>query len=219
VRIIARTRGDQVELRIDDDGRGIDLAAVRARAIESGLLAADATLPDGALAQLVFRQGFSTLPSANVVSGRGVGLDAVRAAVERVGGTIVVASEPGKGASFVVRLPRALDRLDVHRFRAARARVPVVVDAEWSAAATLGSAPCVTELLDLPPTEDPAGATVVELRRGSERHKLLVLGAPQRVTAIRRCPTPSDEPVEIVEVGGEEALLVRPDTLARRAGR
>jgi two-component system chemotaxis sensor kinase CheA len=213
VRLTARTRGDRVELRIEDDGSGIDLEAVRSRAIEKGLLARNAEVTNAELVQLVFRPGLSTRREPSAISGRGVGLDAVKAEVDRVGGSIVVTTERGKGTAFVVRLPKAVDRLDVHRFRAARARIPIVVDTEWSCAVTLGEARCVTELLDLPAEEDPSGSTVIELRRASARFKVLALGAPQPVTAIRRCPTAVDAPVEIVDVGGEEALLVRPAVL------
>jgi len=108
--LAARQEGGQVVIEIADDGRGIDPAAVRRSAVERGLLdARGADLLDDARAlQLVFEPGLTTAPEVTLVSGRGVGLDVVKANVERVGGSVELASEPGAGTSVRFRLPLTL---------------------------------------------------------------------------------------------------------------
>ena len=82
---------------VSDDGGGIDAEAVRDRAIEKGLVAADAQLTEAETFALIFQPGFSTAKTVTDVSGRGVGMDVVRQRVESLRGTIDVASKPGEG--------------------------------------------------------------------------------------------------------------------------
>jgi two-component system chemotaxis sensor kinase CheA len=110
--IIARSVGPEVEVTVLDDGRGVDLERVRRRARERGLLdevAAAAAGPDE-LFGLLFESGFSTSATVSELSGRGVGLDAVRRAVESLGGEVSVSSEPGRGARFSLRVPATISR-------------------------------------------------------------------------------------------------------------
>lgn len=99
--------GDAILVMVEDDGGGIDPTRIRAVAVARGLIDADtaAQLPDAAALRLIFTPGFSTAHEVTEVSGRGVGMDAVQAAVERLRGTIDIASEPGQGARFRLRLP------------------------------------------------------------------------------------------------------------------
>lgn len=100
-------QGNLLYLEASDDGRGIDLAAVRRVAEKRGLVSADesARLNDNQVRDLIFRPGFSTRADVTDTSGRGVGLDAVRAAVEALQGRIEVASTPGQGTRFILTLP------------------------------------------------------------------------------------------------------------------
>ncbi|MCC5812531.1 MAG: response regulator [Ectothiorhodospiraceae bacterium] len=108
IRIRVRRDGNTIELICEDDGRGLDLEAVRHRALERGLLEPDA-MPDAhALARLVLLPGFSTRDTVTRVSGRGVGLDVVHERVREMKGTVDLHSENGKGSRFVLRLPAAL---------------------------------------------------------------------------------------------------------------
>lgn len=106
IRLSARTVGDQVVLEVADDGAGVDPARIRARAEARGLIAADAVMNDAEIVDLIFRPGFSTRDTVSVVSGRGVGMDAVRAGVTRLGGQVeprpvrVVWSWPGPVANW-----------------------------------------------------------------------------------------------------------------------
>jgi chemosensory pili system protein ChpA (sensor histidine kinase/response regulator) len=101
---LSREAGDVV-IEISDDGAGIDVESVRAKAIERGLMAADARLRDDEVLQFVFAPGFSTAKSVTLISGRGVGMDVVHSAVKQLGGSIAITSIPGKGTRFTVRLP------------------------------------------------------------------------------------------------------------------
>ncbi|MBJ6759624.1 response regulator [Myxococcaceae bacterium JPH2] len=100
-------QGNLLYLEASDDGRGIDLGAVRRAAEKRGVASADETsrLNDNQVRDLIFRPGFSTRSDVTDTSGRGVGLDAVRAAVESLQGRIEVASTPGQGTRFVLTLP------------------------------------------------------------------------------------------------------------------
>ncbi|MBZ8140308.1 hypothetical protein CLD22_10405 [Rubrivivax gelatinosus] len=97
--------GNEVGVELRDDGAGLDLARIRERALERGLLAADAPADDAALAQLIFAPGFSTAREVTELAGRGVGLDVVRSEVDAMGGSVQVAAEPGRGTRFRLLLP------------------------------------------------------------------------------------------------------------------
>jgi len=107
--LTAEPAGERVRLRIRDDGGGIDPRRVARRAAQLGWLdeATAATLSREDALRLLFRPGFSTRESASEISGRGIGLDAVAAAIERVGGTLEVRSEVGQSTSFLLDLPVA----------------------------------------------------------------------------------------------------------------
>ncbi len=104
--------GSQVLIRVSDDGRGIDPARVRAKAIEKGLIDPHAELSETEIFALIFRTGFSTAASVSSVSGRGVGMDVVKRNVEALRGTIDLTSTPGQGTVFTLRLPLTLAIID-----------------------------------------------------------------------------------------------------------
>ena len=97
--------GNEVAIEFGDDGAGLDLARIRNRAQERGLLPAGAQTTDAELAQLIFQSGFSTADSVTELAGRGVGLDVVRAEVNAMGGRIETDTVPGKGTRFRLLLP------------------------------------------------------------------------------------------------------------------
>jgi len=105
--LTARRERDKVIVEVQDDGRGMDAAALRRKAVKSAAMtqeAADA-LSDDAAYELAFLPGVSTRDDATEVSGRGVGLDAVQRKVESLGGKASIRSVPGKGTTFVLELP------------------------------------------------------------------------------------------------------------------
>jgi two-component system chemotaxis sensor kinase CheA len=105
IRIDAVSEGAQSRVRVSDDGRGIDPTVISAAAARLGILSEPSELDFERSVRLIFRAGFSTLASANEVSGRGVGLDVVETSVEQVGGELRVSSKPGAGTTFEIRLP------------------------------------------------------------------------------------------------------------------
>ena len=108
VRLAASHQGANVVLTIADDGRGLDAEAIRAKAVERGLLPPDARPGERELFDLIFAPGFSTAKQVSSVSGRGVGMDVVRRAIAALRGTVELASRPGRGTAVTVRLPLTL---------------------------------------------------------------------------------------------------------------
>ncbi|WP_051378869.1 Hpt domain-containing protein [Derxia gummosa] len=106
--ISVRQRGNEVELAFEDDGAGIDVNAVRAKAIAKGLIAADAPITDAQVAELVFAPGFTTATEVTSLAGRGVGMDVVRAEAGALGGRVLIDNHPGQGVTFTIRLPLTL---------------------------------------------------------------------------------------------------------------
>lgn len=113
---------NDITLRLQDDGRGLDYLAIRQRAIERGLLGADDPTENARLAELIFRPGFSTAATVSEIAGRGVGLDVVRDQVTQLGGQVVVTGETGRGACFEIVLPLTLAVIPVMLVEAAGQR-------------------------------------------------------------------------------------------------
>jgi two-component system chemotaxis sensor kinase CheA/two-component system sensor histidine kinase and response regulator WspE len=111
----ARTDGDLLAVTVEDDGRGISPAKVRAAALRKGIIGEQqaASLSARSALDLIFQPGFSTREQAGETSGRGVGLDVVRKRVTSLGGSVTVESEPGKGARFTLRMPQSLSLMKV----------------------------------------------------------------------------------------------------------
>jgi two-component system, chemotaxis family, sensor kinase CheA len=124
-------RGGRVGVVVEDDGRGLDLAAVKASAVRSGLLTAEvaASLSDADAARLIFAPGFSTAAAVTEISGRGVGLDVVQATVVRLGGAVDVTSRPGRSTRFDLELPLTLAATAAIIFRVGRDLAALSADA------------------------------------------------------------------------------------------
>jgi chemotaxis protein histidine kinase CheA len=127
VTVSARAAGSTIVIEVADDGYGIDEEALRMTAVERGLLPADSQATGQALFSVLFQPGFSTREEVTSTSGRGVGLDVVRTAVEELGGTIEIESELGAGTQFIMTLPVTLGvmRCLVARLGDERYAVPV----------------------------------------------------------------------------------------------
>ncbi|WP_295802548.1 Hpt domain-containing protein [uncultured Microbulbifer sp.] len=105
IAVAVAREGSEVVLTIGDDGGGIDLMRVREKAIESGLMRADAELSNNEIMQFILQAGFSTADKVTQISGRGVGMDVVSAEIKQIGGSVAISSQLGEGTEFVVRLP------------------------------------------------------------------------------------------------------------------
>jgi two-component system chemotaxis sensor kinase CheA len=112
IHLSARHSGASVLIGVSDDGGGIDADAVRQRAIDKGLVSAEASLTESEIYAFIFQPGFSTAKKVTDVSGRGVGMDVVRQNIEGLRGTIDVASKRGQGTSVTLRLPLTLAIID-----------------------------------------------------------------------------------------------------------
>ena len=104
----ASNEGNMIVIEVSDDGHGIDVEAVKQKAVERGILHPNKSLTDVEAFQLVFAPGFSTSKTISSVSGRGVGLDVVKTHIEKLNGTVMVESEPNVGTRFIIKLPLTL---------------------------------------------------------------------------------------------------------------
>lgn len=218
-----------VEVEIEDDGAGVDLAAVRRRAVEREIVSPGqaAAMSDVEATELLFAPGFSTRDRAGELSGRGIGLDAMRAAVAEEDGTVTLASRSGRGSTITIRVPHDRPFVDVTRLPLG-GRGFLAVPTDWTVerpGADADTREVTAEDLDpwtrygLVPL-DGDGALAVVLARDGERMFLRGVGMPMSASAQRLCPTPAAHPVEIVRIDGAEGLLLRPDAMlaAQRRG-
>tara|TARA_Y100000815_G_scaffold260411_1_gene271740 strand:+ start:1687 stop:3684 length:1998 start_codon:yes stop_codon:yes gene_type:complete len=140
VQITAVHSGAEVAISVSDDGAGLDAERIRAKAEESGLIAPDAKLSDHELFQYIFHPGFSTAKEITSVSGRGVGMDVVKRAIEGLRGTIELTSKPGEGTKATLRLPLTLAIVEGMLVRVGDGRYAIPLSA-------------VEECLELPASE------------------------------------------------------------------
>ncbi|WP_242338126.1 MULTISPECIES: response regulator [Anaeromyxobacter] len=135
VRIEVERRGTRVAFRCVDDGRGVDLEAVRAAAARKGLVSAadSAALDDAALTALLLRGGLSTSATVTDVAGRGVGLDVVRDVAARLHAEVAIRTERGRGTQVEVVVPESLTALTALQVEASGAVAAVPLDAVRSA--------------------------------------------------------------------------------------
>ncbi len=108
VKLQATSRGSRVHISVSDDGRGIDVPRIATVAYEQGIVKRPEDLGPDQCLRLIFRPGFSTSTNLSEMSGRGIGLEVVDRAMEQAGGEVRLATEPGKGTTFVMMFPAAL---------------------------------------------------------------------------------------------------------------
>jgi two-component system chemotaxis sensor kinase CheA len=108
----ASHQAGMIVVEIFDDGRGLDAAKLRARGIERGLINENSIYSEEELFGLIFEPGFSTAAKVTDISGRGVGMDVVKRHIERLRGRIEIRSQPGAGATFLLKLPLTLAIID-----------------------------------------------------------------------------------------------------------
>ncbi len=191
VQLSAVHSGAQVLITIKDDGRGLDLAAIRARAEENGLIQPGARLSDQELYLCIFQPGFSTARAVSSLSGRGVGMDVVKRAIEALRGLVEVASTPGHGTEITLRLPLTLAIIDGLLIRVGRGRYIIPMAA-------------VEECMELSHADDlrSKGRSFLNLRGD--------LVPFLRLRDLFACPLPADpfQKVVIVSSGEQRVGLV-----------
>jgi len=236
--LAARLSGGRVQVSVEDDGRGLDLDAIRARAEAQGW-----EVPEGAaaVARLIFRQGLSTALQVTSVSGRGVGLDVVRSQVEALRGSVDVSFRPGAGTRFVLDVPLTLSTLRVllvsvgeqqfalpaesveRLLRLAPAEVREVEGQQvWAAPDALVPLTSLASVLGLAPGAPLARLATVVLTLGPRRvalgvdevlaeQEVLVRGLGPRMRRTRHVSGAAVLP------NGKMALLLHPASLVRAA--
>src|SRR5579885_244609 len=120
IEVSAHQEGGNIIIRISDDGAGLNPERIRAKAREHGLVAENEELTTAEIQNLIFQPGFSTATEVSNISGRGVGMDVVRRNINDLGGHIELASEPGRGSTFNIKLPLTLAILDGQLIRIGR---------------------------------------------------------------------------------------------------
>ena len=112
ITLAAAHRSGKIIIEVSDDGAGINRDKVKSLAIAKDLISSDAILSDSEIDNLLFLPGFSTVDKVSTLSGRGVGMDVVKRAIQSFGGRISITSHPGKGSKFTISLPLTLAVLD-----------------------------------------------------------------------------------------------------------
>jgi two-component system chemotaxis sensor kinase CheA len=215
-RIVLRGRkqDNAYVLAIEDDGAGIDFARVRTRAIELGLLPRTQNVETARLIDLMCHPGFSTRTGANEISGRGVGLDAVRGGAIDVGGNLTATSVAGQGTTWTVTIPIAPLSVQGYVIRAPGLRFPVVLGEHWK----LMDRPGVNVVVDLGVAlglspSNSISSTVWGFTNGELAIGFMVGGKPTRVQARTLVMTSPTAVGEVVTVDAVEGLLVRPERI------
>ena len=193
-------QGGHVIIDIADDGAGLPGERIRARALARGLAteAELAAMTEAQVLRFIFRPGFSTADSVTAVSGRGVGMDVVRSNIERIGGSIELASAPGQGSRFTIKIPLTL---------AIAAALIVAADGERFAIPQLA----VVELVHI--GDGPAeSAARIECIDGTEvlrlRERLLPLVNLRRLLRLDTAPAPGAHYVVVAQVGAGQLGIV-----------
>jgi two-component system, chemotaxis family, sensor kinase CheA len=214
IRLRGRRENGAYVLSAEDDGRGIDFEGVQARAAELGLVTDGTELPRERIVELMCYPGLSTRGEPSEVSGRGVGLDAVRGNAVELGGTVTAQSEPGRGTTFTVSIPTPSISVEGHMIRAPGLRFPVVIAPSWRVL-DRGYPPILVDLgVALGMLQSNSiSSTVWAFSNGTLEVGLLCGDKPAMVQARRLVTTPPTSVAEVVTVDSIEGLLVRPDRI------
>ncbi|WP_262030997.1 chemotaxis protein CheA [Microvirga sp. Mcv34] len=209
-RIVLRAyrEADRIVIEVSDDGRGIDPAAIRRKARERSVFSADRIerMSDAEAMELIFAPGFSTAEKVTDLSGRGVGMDAVRSSVERMGGQVGVQSRPGRGTTvrFILPLTVVMTKVMLVRIGGETYGLPMdgvletavvpasrILPIQGSEAFVLRgrTLPLVrlADLLEIPSGSVPgAGTKVIVMRLGDEKVGIAVDGFAERMDVLMR---------------------------------
>ncbi len=191
IRLVARHAGAEVLVTVSDDGKGLDAERIRAKALEQGLIAADARLSESETHQLLFQPGFSTAKEISAISGRGVGMDVVKRTIEQLRGGIEITSRPGQGTEVTLRLPLTLAIIEGLLVRVGNGRYVIPLSA-------------VEECVELPLGEEArsGGYSLLNIRGA--------LVPFLRLREMMHCATPADphQKVVIISAGDHRLGLV-----------
>ncbi len=216
MRVVASTSRDSLAVTITDDGRGVELAEIRARAIELGVIEPGVVDITARWLDLVCSPGFTTRRAANDVSGRGVGLDSVRSGVLEVGGNLRADSVRGAGTTWVISIPLPRMTVESHLLRVPGLPFPIAIDTSWVLApidAPLPELPLHDVAFRLGVTDEPTTAQVRYFTRGDEIIGFAVDREPVAATVRAVVAPPAPSPFAVVLLDTVEGLLVHPERL------
>jgi len=212
----------RAHLHIRDDGAGIDVGLVRQRVIDKRLASADELVgaSDDRILDYLFAPGFSTTRVVTDVSGRGIGLNAVKSDLARIGGGVTLTTRLGSGTTISLTVTEQVGELDVFRFTSPLAAIPLALPASWSPRVLPATPP--QQALDVLAMLEVVEASAVTATDAMALHltdgaRVLMLQSacePKLATALRCCPTPTDHATEVVLIDGEYVLMLRPDILS-----
>lgn len=207
VRVAARVDDARAILSIEDDGAGVDLEALSRSASAAGIaVGAEDTR---SLLALMFEPGLT----------HGAGLVAVRDAVRVMNGLVDVRSVRGRGTQLTVTIPDASPNVDVKTFRSPTGNVLLAVESSWLVASAGSAATALDplEVLGLKGRGKSVARTYpVVFQRDKHSYEVQVPGAPVNAIATRLAPKDPTSPIEVVFIGGAEALLLRLDRIVER---
>lgn len=247
LRVLARQSGNQILIEVADDGRGIDDERLVQKAIGAGLIAREraATMTRTERLELIFSAGLSTATAVTAISGRGVGMDVVRANVERIGGTVDIDTQPGRGCRLTLRVPMTLTiipaltfSVGAELFAIPRGAIDEIVRASGGSVVVerVGNSPvarirgervpvvALDALLGIDSYIDPARAILVVVRASSgERYALLVDSVQDHEELVVKPAAPAIMATGIyagttLPDNGRPMLLINPAGVAHIAG-
>ena len=205
-------QGGDIVIAMADDGAGLDTEKIRAKALAKGLITADDALTAAQIHQLVFKAGFSTADVVTDISGRGVGMDVVRRTVEGLRGRVEIQTTPGRGTTFLIRLPLTLAIVDglllevgSQRFVVPTHSVAESLRAEPQQLHTVQGHTCLVQVREqlLPlvrladllgvggATSDPSAGTIVVLEADGRQLAILVDRLPGKQEVVIKSLGPS----------------------------
>jgi two-component system, chemotaxis family, sensor kinase CheA len=207
IRVAGGLVSEQLELRIEDDGQGVSLDGVHARAVELGLVTKGMDVTHRWF-ELVCRPGFSTRTQISEISGRGVGLDAVRAAIVELGGTFTATTAHNRGTCWTLSIPLQRATIEGHVFRVPGLPFPVVVDSSWTVADAPGPKPAIDLAWELGFTEALAPRAPHYFVRGDTTFAMSAEQRPELGSARRIVAAQPPARAEVVVIDGTEGLLI-----------
>lgn len=214
IRVDARITDGAAVLSIEDDGAGVDTAAILRTALDQRLVSSEESdQNDPKLAfSLMFEPGVS-----GSFNHPGDGLATVRDVVKRAGGTIEVRSVPSRGTSLTVTIPDATTNVEVRTFRSPSGHVLLAIEASWALANEGPATPLdLMSALQLPQKGSVPRMQKAIFRRGKSAYEVPTRSTPILCVASRLSPTHATAPVEVILVGTAEGLLLRLDQIVDR---
>lgn len=209
--------GNEVSIQFSDDGAGLDLERIRAKALSGGLLAAEDDASDQQVTELIFEPGFSTADTLTELAGRGVGMDVVRSEAQSLGGRVGVVSQPGQGARFTITLPLTLAVAQVVLVKAGGRihavpstlveQVQQVRELDLAAASEAGSIVLAGETLALHALPGLLGEEEDDRVTGLRSTPVLVLGGASRRIALRVDEVLGNREVVVKNIGPQLARV------------